>query len=248
MNNNPNALAVINQDQYIMRLQDTSLQTAMAEEMDAMTVTFDVAKIPSGGGTAFEIPGDDPSSPDVVKALVGVIIDHYAVNAYWQDKYNGSKNPPDCSSMDGKTGTTKDGKQRPCATCPLNQFGSDPDGRGKACKNMRRVFLLPSNSILPLQMTVPPTSLKNFSDYIAKRVVAKGLRCFDVVTKITLSKATNKGGIEYSQAQFALVGRLDPGTAEAMRAYSEQARATTRRVDIVAEEFDSQGAADDQPF
>lgn len=244
-----NALAVVSPDQYVMRLQDESIRAAMVEEMDAMTVTFDIAKVPSGGSTAFEIPGDDPNSPDMVKALVGVIVDHYAVNAYWQDKYNGSKNPPDCSSMDGKTGTTKDGKQRVCATCPLNQFGSDPDGRGKACKNMRRVFLLPSSSILPLQLTVPPTSLRNFNDYIAKRIVAKGLRSLDVLTKVTLTKATNKGGIEYSQAVFTLAGRLSAATAEAMRAYAEQAKATTRRVNIIAEEFEaSQGSGDEAPF
>lgn len=41
---------------------DLNLGEAMAEEMDGLEFRFDVVKIPSGGGLAFEIPGDDPTT------------------------------------------------------------------------------------------------------------------------------------------------------------------------------------------
>ena len=35
------------------------------EELDGLgSIPFDVVKIPSGGGVAFEVPGDDPDNPD----------------------------------------------------------------------------------------------------------------------------------------------------------------------------------------
>ena len=80
------------------------LAEVIAEEMDGLSIEFDRVKIPSGGGLAFEVPGDDPDEPDMKKEIVGVIVDQHAVNAYWAVKYSGQNNPPDCSSMDGKVG------------------------------------------------------------------------------------------------------------------------------------------------
>ena len=54
----------------------------MAEELDGLgEIPFDRVKIPSGGGVAFEIPGDDPDSPDLAKEIAGIVIDHHPVNA-----------------------------------------------------------------------------------------------------------------------------------------------------------------------
>lgn len=39
----------------------------LAEEMDGLTPSFDRIKIPAGGGISYEIPGDNPESPDTVK-------------------------------------------------------------------------------------------------------------------------------------------------------------------------------------
>jgi hypothetical protein len=40
-----------------------SMNAAVQEEMDGLPTTFDRVKIPSGGGLAFEVPGDDPGQP-----------------------------------------------------------------------------------------------------------------------------------------------------------------------------------------
>ena len=45
------------------------------------------------------------------------------------------------SSHDGKQGVEREtGEIKDCALCPYNQFGSDD--KGKACKNVHRVFIL----------------------------------------------------------------------------------------------------------
>ena len=237
------ALAVI--ENFELPAVSGNMGAAMAEEMEGLQLSFPRVKIPSGGGLAFEVPGDDPENPDAEKELVGVIVDHHPVNAYWADKYAGANNPPDCSSMDGKVGIEADGNRVPCNSCQFNQWGSADDGRGKACKNMHRLYIIREGEMLPLLLTLPPTSLKNLSDYIALRVVSKGMRSYGVVTKVTLKKAQNAGGISYSQAVFALAGKLAPAQVAAMADYSLGIKPMTRQLSVGDEGFIEAAAGED---
>lgn len=208
---------------------------AWEEEMSGLQITFDRIKIPSGGGLVFELPGDDPENPETVKELIGIIIDHYPVNAYWKEKYSGQNNPPDCKSQDGKTGVGNPGGA--CKTCIHNQWGSGEMGVGKACKNMHRIYLLREGEMFPLLLTLPPTSLKNFADYLAKRIITKGRRSYEVITKITLKKAVSTGGITYSQAMFAVEGVLNPELTQKIAQYAENLRPLTRAMAITSEDY-----------
>jgi hypothetical protein len=230
------ALAIV-QDFNLPALGD--MGAAMQEEMEGLPTTFDRVKIPSGGGLAFEVPGDDPENPDTVKEIIGIIVDHHPVNAFWGEKYAGQNNPPDCSALDGKVGLTLDGQQLPCNSCPHNAWGSAEDGRGKACKNMHRLYILRDGDFLPLLLTLPPTSIKNFADYIAKRVLAKRRRSYDVITKVTLKKAVSGGGITYSQAVFSLAGMLHQDIAKKMAEYSAGIKAVTRNIEVAGDEYGS---------
>lgn len=237
------ALAVI--ENFELPVLSDDMGQALAEEMEGLQLSFPRIKIPSGGGLAFEIPGDDPENPDAEKEIVGIIVDHHPVNAYWQNKYSGANNPPDCSSMDGKIGIDADGNRKPCNSCPMNDWGSSEDGRGKACKNMHRVYILREGEMLPLLLTLPPTSLKNISDYLGLRIVSKGLRSYGVVSKVSLKKAQNAGGINYSQAVFALAGKLSPEQTKAMAEYSQGIRSITRQLAVGAEEYVQTAGGDD---
>jgi hypothetical protein len=223
-----------------------------AEEMEGLDMDFDRVKIPSGGALAFEVPGDDPDEPKVVQEIIGVIVDHHPVNAYWSEKFSNGSNPPDCSSMDGATGVTINGQKRDCTTCPHNQWGSAEDSRGKACKNMRRIYILPEGNLLPLLLTLPPTSLKNFSDYIVKRVIAKKRFSYSVLTKVSLRKATSSGGFTYSQATFSIAGLLnDEDTAKAAK-YAHNIKAVARKLQVMADEYvpaeGTETSEEDLPF
>lgn len=93
---------------------------------------------------------------------------------------------------------------------------------------MRRIYILRSGEILPLLVTLPPTSIRNFSDYISKRIVTKGMKACDVVTKMTLTMEKSQTGIKYSKVQFAISRTLNPEEKNVMRAFSENIKQTTR--------------------
>ena len=121
-----------------------------------------------------------------------------------------------------------------CKTCPYNQFGTGENG-SKACKNRRRIFVLRQGEIFPLLLSLPTGSLKEFTKYI-KRLLGKGRKSNSVVTRFTLRKATNSGGLAYSQAQFALDRPLSPEEHALLDRMSEQVKAYSKRV---AFEYDS---------
>ena len=91
--------------------------------------------------------------------------------------------------------------------------------------------------MFPLLLTLPPTSLKNFSNYLAKRIIGKGRRSYNVLTKVSLKKAVSSGGITYSQASFALAGVLSDEDAKKMEEYSRSIKAITRKLEVAADEY-----------
>ena len=68
-----------------------------AEELDGLTPSFERIKIPAGGGLAYEVPGDDPESPDSAKEFKAVILYHHPISCYYKEEYTGGNNPPDCA-------------------------------------------------------------------------------------------------------------------------------------------------------
>lgn len=201
------------------------------EELDGAIPRYAQVKIPSGGSIAFEVPGEDPESPDIKKDITGVIVYHHGANAYWADKGD-SDAPPTCSSIDGKTGVKNadyvdafgEGNICSCATCPLNQFGSGEGGRGKACKNMKKLYILTADSLFPLCLTLPPTSIGAYTDYVTLQL-SRGRKVCDVVTQITLTKKENKTGQAYSVAVFKALGELNEQHRHASRVYRDSIKA-----------------------
>ncbi len=217
------------------------LAQAIEEEMDGLgTVPFDRVKIPSGGGLAFELSREDDENPESATEIIGVILDHHPVNAYWREKFAGGNEQPDCSSHDGKQGVEREtGEIKDCATCPYNQFGSDD--KGKACKNIHRVFILREGNPVPLVLPLPPTSLKYMRDYIAKRVILKGFRCWQIVTRITLKKEKNAAGITYSRAVFTCVGRLSPEKVKEAEALKDCVKQQYRQLAVEDADYNIAG-------
>jgi len=236
-------LTTTNQTNFIMAIGNNEIPI---DELDGFNLSFDKIKIPAGATTAFEVPGDDPENPDIEKELKVIIIDQYAVNAYYKDAYDGTETAPDCASNDGHIGITNDGETISCDSCPNNKYGSAIDGIGKACKNMRRLYILRSGDAFPMLLTLPATSITPFGKYL-QRIVAKGLRPCDVVTKISLKKAESKGGITYAQATFVMEEILPPEMKEKIREYVANMKKTTRAVKV--EEYETESTDEtDLPF
>lgn len=206
--------------------QGFSLSDALSEEMAGMDVNFDRIKIPAGGSTLFEVPGDAPGETDAAKDFSGVILYHHPLFSYYRERFTGGNDAPDCCSYDGVTGVGEPGGD--CARCALNQFGSGENG-GKACKNKRRIYILREGELIPLLLTLPTGSMKEFSVYV-KRLLAKGRKTGSVVTRFSLKKVTNAGGIAYSQAQFAVVRALTGEELPYIAAMAEQVKQYAARV------------------
>jgi hypothetical protein len=210
----------------------------VSEETEGLDLSFDKIKIPSAGSTVFEVPGEEDDT-DNLKEFSAVILHHHTLNAYYKTKYTGGNNPPDCGSFDGITGEGDPGGD--CKGCPFNQFGSaisdtpgEENGKGKACKNRRRIYVLREGEVFPLLLSLPTGSLKEFTKYI-KKLLSKGKRANMVVTRFTLKKATSSGGVVYSQAQFAVDRFLTPQEQTLINDMSAQVKAYSTRVAFDAE-------------
>ena len=186
--------------------------------MDGLQLTMQRVKIPGGGNLQFEIRGDDPDNPDYERKLVGVILYHHLANAYWPEGSEYDDNvPPFCQSFDGKQGYGEPGGV--CAACAFNQFGSTANGSGKACKNMRILYLLRSGEYMPLQINPPPTSLRPFNDFMNLAFVARRRPSYSAIVEIGLKRAES-GGYTYSVATFRKVRELEGEGLAAVKSYA----------------------------
>ena len=79
-------------------------------------------------------------------------------------------------------------------------------------------------------------------DYIGKRVILKGFRCWQVLTKITLKKEKSKDGITYSRAAFAFVDKLTPEQAQQAQAMRDMVKATYRTIEIDSGDYSTKSS------
>jgi hypothetical protein len=216
-----------------------NLAQLLAEELDGLTLSFDRIKIPAGGGLAYEVPSDNPDSPDMAREFKAVILYHHPVNTYYKEKYTGGNSAPDCASRDGHVGTEAEGGEiKNCADCEFNKFGSGENG-AKACKQKRRVYILLAGEALPTIFSVSTGSLKDFSKYIT-RLLSKGKPSNQVVTKFALKKAQNAGGIAYSQAVLSAERELTPEEYAVIAKLTEQVKAIAGKVGVTREASDGE--------
>lgn len=184
-------------------------ETLEGGECSGLSFRFDRLKIPAGGSTAFEVPGEDEDT-EMVKTITAVIAYHHPAYAYYATKFQGGSNPPDCGSYDGIHGTGNPGGL--CRACPYNKFGSG-GSKSKACKNRHMLYLVREGEIFPVVISLPTGSLRSFTDYV-KHQLTKGRKLSSIVTEISLVKATNDDGIVYSKAKFKFVRMLKPEEKE----------------------------------
>lgn len=231
------------------------LQDIFNDNFEGIQPSFEVIKIPTGGGIAWTIPGEG-EEPDSAKELVGAILDHYGCRAYWPTEYGGGNLPPECSSLDAKTGslartTINDlPAYGDCATCQFSQWGTGKEGSGQACKKMHRIFILLSpaegqegGSIFPYLVSLPPTSAEgkydgSFSTYVVK-LTGHMKKLHGVKTAIKLITDKSKGGKIYSKAQFFARGDLkndDKKTAQFLR---DKLRTAMRQKPFETEEYNT---------
>ena len=175
-----------------------------------------------------------------VDKFEGVIIDQHPANAWWEKEMSttGAGAMPDCFSLDGITPDINQPRvqSQKCVTCKQNQFGSDAKtGKGKACKNMKRLHIIMEGSLLPRRLTIPPTSIKSFEKYMAG-LIDRGLPYSCVVSLFSLGKKTSEG-FEYSEIQLVKDRVLNKAELITVAGFIKQYKDSARVQEIRSDEY-----------
>lgn len=137
--------------------------------------------------------------------LRGIVITQSPTRGLWERSSNDKR--PLCSSKDGKTGQERPGEDgtpgriKTCATCEFNQWGSATDEQGnrrpgKACKEMRRIFIMRPDDMFPYFISLPPTSIGAWDNFISARL-SSGIS--DIKAEVVLTLVSNNtGGFDFS--------------------------------------------------
>ena len=175
-----------------------SIQDALRAQVANMA-----GRIMPATGNAIRVSQDKQISlPDGTKvegALELVIVDFVAVHNFYEGKFDKNDiKPPSCFAIGTDPRNMVPSPNSPnkqaseCQTCPMNQWGSD--GKGKACKNGRKLAVLPpdANEDTPIwTLGVSPTAIKGFDGYVAGVARTFGMPPVAVVTTVDLNTATD---------------------------------------------------------
>ena len=158
-----------------------------------------------------------------------VILDAAYENAYYGGAYDPDHiAPPKCYALGRdwnslRPAETADEPQHDdCAGCKWNAFGSADKGKGKACKNQRRLAVISADGLSTQTALVapvatfklPPTSTKNFKSYgeavwnLFKRPL------FGVVTEVVVEKDKTD---TYAVVKFDTGDPVDPALFAALK-------------------------------
>ena len=164
-------------------------------------------KVPPQGITIWSIP---TTEGDIhTEEITGILVEYTTPRAYWDRPMDpNTLTPPNCSSHNGVMGVGDPGGA--CHLCPFSKYGSDPreDSNGQACKEKRMLFLLRPDSLLPLVVQAPSTSIRNVFDYTVGLASEEEMPFQNVFTRLTLEKVNAGGGIDYGRIILKNVGRV----------------------------------------
>ena len=222
------------------------LQDEMGDLDPESGITCRQIKVPSGGGIAYEVQGEEEGDADPMKEILGVIVFTHRLSGYWPGSFGSAKDAKDkipvCSSMDGKTAVwAETGEVRTCETCPYNQYGTGVDekgnpSKGKACKNMRRIYLLMDGDPNFYLLSVPPTSIKDVNKQLAK-ILASGVPYTGMIVTLSLEKTKNNNGVAYSKVIIKKKGVLPAATAAQVQALRGQIKAQYQSMAITMDDY-----------
>ncbi len=187
--------------------------------------------VPPQGMKVWNAP--TPEGPKVQESIRGIIVKVTTPRAMWPASMDeGGSAPPICASPDSIKGTGKPGGD--CLSCPFNAWDSAPNGSGKACKEKRMVYILQKDSILPVVVQAPSTSIQNVKEY-RMNLAGQKLPYYGVETELTLERI--EGKFPYSRIVLRNVGELSMDRRNTVRGYINAfGPMFQKRVELTADE------------
>lgn len=172
-------------------------------------------KIPAGGSTTWLVPPDDAPAKD----LEGIVVYQHDLRAMFAQNENGgiSNDPPLCTSDDARFGKGVPGGD--CSRCANAMYGSAGVGKkGQACKSMHRIYLLSQGSVLPVVLTLSPSSIAPWRKYMISLINTQRA-VGSVVTKVSLEKVSG-GPAPYARIVPSCVRVLDEAEQKFVDSYA----------------------------
>lgn len=197
-------------------------------------------KIPSGGGQFWEIPALEGTQSE--KEFNAIIVAWKKSRSYWEDKYSGGGEKPDCRSTDGVYGIGHPGGE--CAKCHLAKWEDD---NPPACVDQRVLFLLFEDSTLPVLFVLPPTSIPVMRKYFVK-LTSRKIPHWAVVTQFKLEKVTNPAGQPYSRVIPTLANVLNAEERARMGQYADLIKGLVQKTQAEPEDYWSKQNGEEEEY
>jgi hypothetical protein len=227
------------------------------KQMAAAAEMYKQMEAATGGGQFISYKGGTMSfdgAPMKENTIVAVPVEAIFENAFYVHEFDpDDPHPPVCFAFSDSTSTLKPGEdasvlplrmkphpdssdpQSPdCKSCRHAQFGSADKGRGKACKNIRKIGWLHSDYLkkpeaiasAPLAISkVPATSLTAWAAYVKKVSNVLGKAFYAVVCKHVQVPASGQPGwkLTFEPSSEIPKALLGPVFARHLQAYAELA-------------------------
>lgn len=207
---------------------------------------FTKIKVPGSGGTFFEIPTIEGPIPE--KELIGVIVFHTPSRAYFDRPYDEAGDEdkfPVCSSDDGLVGIGEPGGN--CQACPLSKFNTAVKaggkvGKGQACSEKKRLFMMRGDQMFPDLIQVPATSLQACTNFLLS-LAKSAIRYDRALIGISLKKVENGDGVNYAEMEFRFIRKLQEAELPAAEAWNTLTKTIMAESSARAREIATQRAA-----
>lgn len=215
-----------------------------ADNLDGRTPRLPQVKILHAGACLLKLPDGNAT-----KRIEAIILDHNAARAWWEVSFadGGGGKVPDCYSLDGYKPDERSAKLQAesCAECPHSKFGSDRrGGKGKDCREVARVHLIPNvSAVMPFRLTLPPSSLKMFDDFCST-ITGMNRHYNSLRVLIEPIAAKNNDGIDYTQVRFTPIANSVETEEEYQKIKTLRAEMefAMRGQEILADEMEPSGS------
>lgn len=267
-----NALATLTQVAQTSEV-DEIFQTGVGYEDSFKFVPMQITVAPGGVQAFASADGEMISAP-----LVGIVIGAVITRGLWRE---GNKVPL-CASIGGDLGEVNRGATAEdwaalamfpaahpvlsllangntphsfrCRGCPMDDFGSALKGTGKACKEKRRLLVLPDGWSAPAILNLPTMSVKGWDVYCSTLRTKHSKPFFAVRTSFGIAKVQNAQGQPYGQVTPGLAGfitdrSIAAAIVEVQRQFADILRTLPVEDDAYGDQTgDDNGHGEDEPF
>lgn len=151
-------------------------------------------------GKIFKLP-DGRTHPG---PLLAVVLDFIGINQYWKGVYNPNvRAPADCYAINKvlkdlappvrdpqnpKAAFVANPQAVRCEICPQNKWGTGVNGKGKACKNQRRMIIVAPDfdeKSQPMTLQIPPTATTHWDKFVLDVASDGQMMPIQVITEIS---------------------------------------------------------------